>query len=267
MHTQLLRSRDILNSPILQAFWQDEGGFIVSAELVLVGTLSVVGMVAGLSHLRGAVNDELIDIGDSLTSLNQSYSYSGFRGCKSFTAGSSFAEEGTEVVDFPEIYVAPQPCHVQERIIETPSLPAPCHECLPAPCQDCLPTPCENCQPTPVRQPDCCPTVIPETNCCPTEIHTDQVIIKSDKVVLQAPANSQNAPCPTLPTTTSPAPCGSQLSATYGEYIPAPIYQGVYDKYRVPDDPRLHSIYNTRRYIDSPYQPVAPLYAPRSSVW
>jgi len=57
---------------------RDEGGFIVSAELVLVATILVVGMIVGLSEVQHAVVSELNDVGDAIGSVNQGYFFSGF---------------------------------------------------------------------------------------------------------------------------------------------------------------------------------------------
>ena len=80
---------------MLKAFVQDENGFIVSAELVLVLTIAVLAMVVGLSEVAVAVNTELNDISNAIGSLNQSFSYTGFSGSdgtktKSFFAGTTF---------------------------------------------------------------------------------------------------------------------------------------------------------------------------------
>ncbi len=56
----------------------DEAGFIISAELVLVATLLVIGLIVGLSEVQHAVVSELNDVADAIGELNQSYSFSGF---------------------------------------------------------------------------------------------------------------------------------------------------------------------------------------------
>lgn len=63
---------------MLTRFVNDEAGFIISAELVLVATLLVIGMIVGLSEIQHAVVNELNDVGDAIGKLNQSYSFSGF---------------------------------------------------------------------------------------------------------------------------------------------------------------------------------------------
>lgn len=73
-------------------FWNDEAGFIVSSELVLIGTILVLGVVVGLATLRDQVVQELGDLALAISNVNQSYSYSGVTGHSSSTSGTSFAD-------------------------------------------------------------------------------------------------------------------------------------------------------------------------------
>ncbi len=58
---------------IFNALATDENGFIVSAEIVLVGTILVLGVIVGLTELSYGVNQELEDLGSAIGSINQSY--------------------------------------------------------------------------------------------------------------------------------------------------------------------------------------------------
>lgn len=62
--------------------WLDDGGAIVSAELVLVMTILVLGLVVGLNEVATSVNSELNDISNAIGSVNQSFFYSGFHARK-----------------------------------------------------------------------------------------------------------------------------------------------------------------------------------------
>ena len=80
---------------MLKNFCNDENGFIISAELVLVLTICVIGVIVGLSHVAMAVNEELHDIAAAIGSLDQTYWFNGYKCCKvseitSATAGSRF---------------------------------------------------------------------------------------------------------------------------------------------------------------------------------
>ncbi len=62
---------------MLRTFLNDEAGFIVSAELVLISTLLVIGLIVGLTSVQQAIVSELNDVGNAIGSLNQSYMFTG----------------------------------------------------------------------------------------------------------------------------------------------------------------------------------------------
>ncbi len=78
---------------MLTNFWNDEAGFVVSSELVLIGTILVLGVVVGLATVRDQVVQELGDLALAISNINQSYSFSGVTGHTSSTAGSIFDDE------------------------------------------------------------------------------------------------------------------------------------------------------------------------------
>ncbi len=59
---------------MLKNFMNDEAGFLVSAELVLVSTILVIGLIVGLIELQAGVLHELNDVSEAIGSINQSYS-------------------------------------------------------------------------------------------------------------------------------------------------------------------------------------------------
>ena len=77
---------------LINTLIHDEAGFIVSAELVLISTIAVLGMIVGLSEVALNVNHELEDIGSAFGSLNQSYNVKGASGCQGSTQGSQFQD-------------------------------------------------------------------------------------------------------------------------------------------------------------------------------
>jgi len=81
---------------IFSELWSDEAGVIMSAEAVVLGTVGVVGLTAGLSVAAKAVNSELQDLGFAIRSLDQSYEIPATQGCGAYTAGSSFKQEPVE---------------------------------------------------------------------------------------------------------------------------------------------------------------------------
>jgi len=90
---------------MMRKLWNDEVGAVVSAELVLVLTILVIGMITGLASLRDAVITELADVGGAIASVNQSYSYAGVTAHSSTTGGSAFVD----LIDFCDLTTAANP--------------------------------------------------------------------------------------------------------------------------------------------------------------
>jgi len=108
---------------MFRKLWNDETGAILSAELVLIMTLLVIGMIVGLSELQDAVVNELNDVAEAIGSLNQSYFFHGQSAkqnlsgtLKSATFGSIFLDR-TDSCDGNECAIS---CDVP--VPETPKL-------------------------------------------------------------------------------------------------------------------------------------------------
>jgi hypothetical protein len=72
--------------------WKEEAGAIVSAEIMLIASILVIGVIVGLKSVRDSVVTELADVAQALANVDQSYGYSGTSGHHAFTAGSLFAD-------------------------------------------------------------------------------------------------------------------------------------------------------------------------------
>ena len=72
--------------------WKDEAGFVVSAELIFIATLLVIGLVTGWVAIRNSVVSELTEVAQAIGSVDQSYSYNGRTNCASATAGSAVTD-------------------------------------------------------------------------------------------------------------------------------------------------------------------------------
>jgi hypothetical protein len=78
---------------MLHKLWNDEVGFIISSELVLVATILVIGMIVGLTSIRDQVVQEMADIAEAFSDVTQAYSYAGVAGHNgAATAGSNFVD-------------------------------------------------------------------------------------------------------------------------------------------------------------------------------
>ncbi|MCA9084406.1 MAG: hypothetical protein KDA81_10140 [Planctomycetaceae bacterium] len=84
----------------MKNLWNDENGVILSAELVLIGTILVLGMIVGLVELQCAVVGELSDLGDAIGNLDQSYCVPGMTSFKS--TGIKAQTSGAKYNDSPD---------------------------------------------------------------------------------------------------------------------------------------------------------------------
>ncbi len=75
-----------------ERFWVEDDGFLVSIELILISTISVIGLIVGLSSVRDAVVSELSDVAGAVQDLNQCYSFFGVVGHASSTCGSDYVD-------------------------------------------------------------------------------------------------------------------------------------------------------------------------------
>ena len=79
-------------------------GFIVSAELIFIVTILVIGLIVGWVALRNAVVAELHDTAEAIGAIDQSFSFSGtngLTGINATTAGSNFDDAVDSAVVTP----------------------------------------------------------------------------------------------------------------------------------------------------------------------
>lgn len=71
-----------------------EAGFIVSAELVLIATILVIGLIVGMVAIRDALTAEMHDVAEGIGALDQSYYFEGIvdLGTGAQVAGTSFTD-------------------------------------------------------------------------------------------------------------------------------------------------------------------------------
>lgn len=67
---------------MVKKLWSDEHGVILSAELVLISTILVLGLITGLVELQCSIVAELSDLASAFGNLDQSYQISGFASSK-----------------------------------------------------------------------------------------------------------------------------------------------------------------------------------------
>ena len=76
----------------MKSLFNDENGFVISAELILVSTIVVLGLIVGLVEVRQAISEELEDVASAIGSLNQGYCFNGLQTEKGRTNGSHFQD-------------------------------------------------------------------------------------------------------------------------------------------------------------------------------
>lgn len=79
---------------MMKKLWNDDAGFIISVEWLLVFTIVLLGLIIGLTNVRDAIDVELSEAANAILALNQSYSFYGLNnangtGCTAFVAGSA----------------------------------------------------------------------------------------------------------------------------------------------------------------------------------
>lgn len=140
----------------------DESGFLVSSELVIVGTVGVLAMVVGLEAISSSVVQELNDLASAFGAMSQSYNYrsiakvghariSGagyydngdFCDCTPIVqtevggkidAGGTVAESLSAPAVVQEQFIAPKATvHVAPQPIQEKAIAAPCVTCTELP--------------------------------------------------------------------------------------------------------------------------------------
>lgn len=84
---------------LIQKMWNDDKGFVVSIELVLIATIAVIGLITGLTAVRDGVVSELSDVAGAVQDINQSYTINGVVGHSAATAGMDFLDDNDHCDD------------------------------------------------------------------------------------------------------------------------------------------------------------------------
>lgn len=77
-------------------FWNDEEGFILSTEAILLGTLVVIGVIVGLAEVRNSVVQELGDFSQAVAWLSQTFQYTSV---DSTNVAGDIATSGSTFID------------------------------------------------------------------------------------------------------------------------------------------------------------------------
>ena len=75
--------------------WNEEQGAIISAEIMLVGTLLVIGVIVGIKSVRDAVVTEMADVAQAMNSASQGFWYGGSTSNNGQTYGASYNDQSS----------------------------------------------------------------------------------------------------------------------------------------------------------------------------
>ena len=133
---------------LARQIWYDENGLIISAELITIVTILVLGLIVGMSCLQASLVNEYQDIGMAVSSLNQSYSYGGIRGHRtrcgnsSWKAGSAFYDRSGSGLATSGARTADLGQGIRARVIETPQCPTTYQPSVPSTVLPAIESPC-----------------------------------------------------------------------------------------------------------------------------
>lgn len=124
-------------SAIWRSLLRDERGFVITAELVLISTVLILGLVAALSAVKVAIAGELGEVAGSIGSLNQSYYTNGFHGGRSLsgvvharTYGSAFLDREDSTDEQEADFATATGTSSTTHVVVTPKAPCNAPACV-----------------------------------------------------------------------------------------------------------------------------------------
>lgn len=78
----------------LAQLWTEEFGAVVSAEIMLVATVLVIGVIVGLKSVRDSVVSELADVAQAMSMANQGFFTNGMNGNNGWNSNGAFGNNG-----------------------------------------------------------------------------------------------------------------------------------------------------------------------------
>jgi len=202
----------------MSATWRsllrDERGFVISAELVLISTVLVLGLAVALSAVKTALAGELSDVAGAIGKANQTYYTHGFHGHGSRVYGSAFLDEEDSSDELKADFATGiQDC--KATVLATPQASCTTPPCANPPCANppCPNAPCNSPCPTPCNPPCASPCPQP-CNGCETQLPAPPI--------MPAEVNG-GTPCASPCQTPCGAPCGAAVAAPCGSPCSTPV--------------------------------------------
>jgi len=97
---------------MIRKLWNDQSGFIVSMELILIATVVVLGLIVGMNEVAVGLNTEFNDISNSVGALVQSYATPNYKGVDPCSGKQYSFSGGTRFIDYHDSCDWNQSCDV-----------------------------------------------------------------------------------------------------------------------------------------------------------
>jgi Flp pilus assembly pilin Flp len=78
---------------LLLRLWKDDEGALLAVEWLFMVVIMVLGLIVGFTAVRNSIVEEFAELGNSLTSLDQSFRVNGLIGCGAETAGTDVRDQ------------------------------------------------------------------------------------------------------------------------------------------------------------------------------
>ena len=80
---------------LLAQLHADDSG-VITLEYLILATFLALGLIVGVHTLASALNGELVELGNAITAMSQSYATDGFAACNA-------NKEGSRAIDTPSV--------------------------------------------------------------------------------------------------------------------------------------------------------------------
>lgn len=80
---------------VCNRLWHEVDGALISAELMLVATIVVIGMIVGLKSVRDSVVTELADVAEAMSRSDQGWGWGGWGQGKDWGHGGGWGGSGS----------------------------------------------------------------------------------------------------------------------------------------------------------------------------
>jgi hypothetical protein len=89
---------------MLKSLWLDEGGAVLSAELILLTVILVIGVSVGMVAVRDAVDAQFVELALSIAAVDTSFGFDGITYDETLggTGGTAFVSDTLRLATFNE---------------------------------------------------------------------------------------------------------------------------------------------------------------------